>query len=111
MNVPQNVLMKVRLRHVLELSTRAIRVANNLGGEKGTSNFNSLLILLSSFLPQPAVNILIERFDHHAQFNLLLLLLTSCIVTISKGNKQTTQPTVRKMILSLYLFKAQVYST
>ena len=67
MNVPQNVLMKVRLLHVLELSTRAIRVANNLGGEKGTSNFNSLLILSSSFLPQPAVNILIERFDHHAQ--------------------------------------------
>ena len=67
MNVPQNVLMKVRLLHVLELSTRAIRVANNLGGEKGTSNFNSLLILSSSFLPQP-VNILIERFDHHAQF-------------------------------------------
>lgn len=59
--------MKVRLLHVLELSTRAIRVANNLGGEKGTSNFNSLLILSSSFLPQP-VNILIERFDHHAQF-------------------------------------------
>lgn len=67
MNVPQNVLMKARLLHVLELSTRAIRVANNLGGEKGTSNFNSLLILSSSFLPQP-VNILIERFDHHAQF-------------------------------------------
>lgn len=67
MNVPQNVLMKVRLLHVLELLTRAIRVANNLGGEKGTSNFNSLLILSSSFLPQP-VNILIERFDHHAQF-------------------------------------------
>ena len=67
MNVPQNVLMKVRLLHLVEFSTRAIRVANNLGGEKATSNFNSLLILSSSFLPQP-VNILIERFDHHAQF-------------------------------------------
>ena len=29
----------------------------------------------------------------------------------SNGDKQTAQPTVREMILSLYLFKAQVYST
>ena len=39
MNVPQNVVMKVRLLNVIELSTRPIRVANNLGGEKATSNF------------------------------------------------------------------------
>ena len=39
MNVPQNVLMKVRLLYILGLSTRPIRVANNLGGKKATLNF------------------------------------------------------------------------
>lgn len=39
MNVPQNVVMKVPVLNVIELSTRPIRVANNLGGEKATSNF------------------------------------------------------------------------
>lgn len=37
MNVPQNVLMKIRL--LFEFSTGPIRVANNLGGKKATLNF------------------------------------------------------------------------
>ena len=39
MNLPQNVLMKIGLLDVLELSTGPIRVANNLGGKKATLNF------------------------------------------------------------------------
>ena len=42
----------------------AVSVKRSIG--HGFSH-NSLLILSSSFLPQ-TVNILIERFDHHAQF-------------------------------------------
>ena len=76
---------------------------------------NSLLIVSSSFLPQPlTINILIERFDHHAQFTTPFVDFLHCNCDEQQW-KQAKHPAHSErndfVPLSLSFFRAQVYST